>query len=77
LVWSDPRTPGGEELADLAPGVHDRQGRPARRRVADPASTPINRDSQFPRSRAFLDSTHIFDGHKEPYADEAHFARRT
>jgi hypothetical protein len=55
LGWSDPSAAGGQELADLASGVHDSKGRPGRPRLGDPASTPINRDSHFPPSRAFLD----------------------
>ena len=35
--------------------VSTRPPSPGRPRLGDPASTPINRDSHFPRSRAFLD----------------------
>ena len=58
LVWGDPRAAGVQKLTDLAPSVHNRRVDPPR--VGDPASTPINRDSHFPRFRAFLDSTGIF-----------------
>ena len=51
-------------------------GRRARPRMGNPASTPIDRDSHFPSSRAFLDSTDSFYDRKEPHCHEAHFPQR-
>ena len=54
LVRRDLGSPGGQELADLALGVHRRQGSPARLTLGGPASTWINRDSHSALMRCFL-----------------------
>src|SRR5947209_4199677 len=54
LLGRDRAAAGGEELLDLLVGVHENQPRPGHRRLGDPASTPLNRDSHFPDIRALL-----------------------
>jgi hypothetical protein len=55
VLGCDPGAAGGEELADLLLRVHEMQRKPGCPLLGDTASTPLNRDSHVPRSRAFLD----------------------
>ncbi len=81
LLGRDPGTARGKELADLLLRVHEMQRKPDCLPLGDPASSPINRDSHVPRSRAFLDEARGRDHTASPIrkegCHEAHFARRT
>ena len=55
LVRRDLGSPGGQELADLAPGVHGHEGSSARPTLGGPVSTWIKRDSHSASSRAYLE----------------------
>ena len=57
LLRRDLRAPGGQELADLVLGVHDRERNAARRALRGPASTWINRVGQAARAACFSGAT--------------------
>jgi hypothetical protein len=76
LVRGDPRPAGGQELADLAPGVHNSRVDPPARgweTLSAPLSTRTltSRDPVLSWSRPACCTT------KEPRCHEAHFTRRT
>src|SRR5439155_21918580 len=54
LVRRDLGSPGGQELADLGPGVHGHEGSSAQLTLGGPVSTWIKRDSHSAPSRAYF-----------------------
>ena len=70
LVGRELGSPGGQELPDLALGVHGISVTPPCLALGDPASTPINKDSHPAADACFLGripkATHLQNGARSP-----------